>query len=161
MSKKKKQNDPDGVSITHVVIGIMIVIAVMGWGAMASSYVEAHTVFSFDESSRPPRMTRISAIGILISALIQFVVTAVQQLPNLFSVIGWHLGNRTWLPSTIIALEGAALFFGFGLKSMEGHLDDPYARHRAKRKSEKGNTQSSGQRDSPQRKRKKKRRPGS
>ncbi|QDT34596.1 hypothetical protein [Thalassoglobus polymorphus] len=160
MSKKKKQNDSDGVSITQVVIGIMIVIAVMGWGAMASSYVGAHSVVSFDETSRP-RMTRISAIGILIRALIEFVIIAVQQLPNLFSVIGWHLGNRIWLPSTIIALEGAALFFGFGLKSMEGHLDDPYARHRAKRKSGNENTQSSSRRDSSQRKRKKKRRPGS
>ena len=66
-------------------------------------------------------------------SLVVFANTAIDQIPNMFSVIGWHLQNRIWLPLATLLFAGCAIFFGFGLKMMEGVADDPYQKHRAKR----------------------------
>lgn len=129
----KRQQAEEGKSIKSVVIGLVIVILIAGWGCMASSYEAAQTALLDDiEEVEAPR-GRVSGMIMLIRALIIFADTAISQIPNVFSVIGWHLQNRIWLPIVILMLAGCAVLFGFGLKMMEGVADDPYKKHRANR----------------------------
>ena len=59
---------------------------------------------------------------------VEFLVNALEQLPNMPAVIGWHFSNRIWLPILILILEVGALFGGLKMKSLEKELSRP--RHR-------------------------------
>lgn len=58
--------------------------------------------------------------------MLTFVVVAVEQLPNMPAVIGWHLSNRIWLPILFIILKVAAFFGCLKMKSLEKKLNKPY-----------------------------------
>jgi len=160
MAKKRSQSQNNneaepsrGLSITNVVIGMVVVIALFGWGSLACSYDAAHAEFVVDETmQRAPR--RGAAIRLLILSVAKFVGTSITRIPDCFSVIGWHLQNRIWLPILILSLMGVAVLSGFGLKAMEGVADDPYKKLRDQR----GN-QMTGPPAKPKKKRKRKRLP--
>lgn len=130
-------------SITWIVTAVMIVVAVFGWGFLAGSYAGAHTETQFSEGriGAPAgpndqeihlarRPGRGSVIAVAVAAAITFTFTAVQQLPNFFSVMLWHLSNRIWLPGIIVGLEVLVFIGGFFLKSLERQLAQPYRKRR-------------------------------
>lgn len=159
MAKKRRkpqegeQDSSRGVTITRVVIGMVGVIALFGWGALACSYDAAHSELVVDETMQTtPR--RGAALRLLILAVVKVVVTSIDRIPDCFSVIGWHLQHRIWLPIAILGFMGVAVLSGFGLKAMEGVADDPYKKLRDKR-----DTQLTGPPAEKKKKRKRTRRP--
>lgn len=137
--RKKKQADQQvgEKSIQSVVMGLVAVILIAGWGCMASSYDAQHADSLSEHQEEGVPSSQVGAIFSLTRALVIFADTALTQIPNFFSVIGWHLQHRIWLPIAIGLLTGCAVLFGFGLKMMEGIADDPYAKARAKREKQK------------------------
>lgn len=134
MSKKKEATkDKNDKSVTSVVIGLIIVILITGWGCMATSYEAAQAASLSEAQENGDIPTRAGALFSLMRSLVVFANTAIDQIPNMFGVIGWHLQNRIWLPIATLLIAGGAIFFGFGLKMMEGVAEDPYQKHRAKR----------------------------
>ena len=126
---RKKQKDEK--SITWVVAGVMIVIAVVGWGCMASSYASTQSSAAISDQPEtldlPPRIPRKGAALVLAAVgILTFLYTAIEQLPNFPWVIGWHLSERIALPLGILVLEGLALLAGLFLKSLEKKLAQPY-----------------------------------
>ena len=112
-------------SITWIVTAVMVVIALFGWGFLAGSYAGATSPAEItDVDIRVPRRPSVVAVGI--AAGIKFVVTSFEQLPNLPSVISWHLSNRLWLPAAIIILEILTFLGGISLKAVENKLSQPY-----------------------------------
>ena len=114
----------------------MLLIKWFRMGRLAGSYSGANdpkTIVgrmndSSDDDFRIRR--RPSVIGVAIAAAYLFVTTSLEQLPNFPTVISWHFSNRLWLPMLIVVLEVLALAGGFGLKSLEKHLAQPYKRRR-------------------------------
>ena len=101
----------DGKSITWIVTASVILVAYLGWGFMAGSYAgSSGGAIHFGPSSR-------------ISAVYSFVITSITQLPSFFSVIGWHLSNRIWLPLLFVILEVAVIAGGVGLNRLEQSLE--------------------------------------
>lgn len=141
MAPKRRQSQDDqtdtnrGLSIINVVIGMVIVIALFGWGSLACSYDTAHSELVVDETMQTtPR--RGAAVRLLILSVIKFVSTSIARIPDCFAVIGWHFQHRIWLPLVILGFMGTAVLCGFGLKAMEGVADDPYKKLRNQRDSQ-------------------------
>lgn len=130
---KKRQASTGEKSVSSVVIGIVLVIAVLGWGCLATAFDGARPLA---DSTASGSLRGGRGLGFLIRGLIVVGVTSVKQLPNFFAVISWNLRHRIWLVLGIIVLEACAILFGVGLKMMEGHVSDPYKKLRAKRKSQ-------------------------
>ena len=118
-------------SITWIVVAAAIFVLFMGWGFLAGSYTGAHaksiTDMSDDEledlKSRHRRMASRSAI-------VSFLATSVEQLPNMPAVISWHFSNRIWLPSLIALALVGVVGGGFVLKTVEQNLNQPRNRRR-------------------------------
>jgi len=145
MAKRKKADDDQeqGRSVKWMVGALMITIAFIGWGAMASAY-EAHMqpLLDVDGPDGPliaPRFGRGRG-GVLIVMfaimVLDFIINAFVQLPNLFSVISWNFQSNIGVPIGIAVCEVGALAVGLFVKSMEGHADDPYKKLRDNRKAE-------------------------
>lgn len=97
----------------------MVAIAVFGWGFLAASYDGAHAPPLNERDPQEIRFRRARS---------HFIANAVEQLPNLPTVITWHLSNRIWLPLLLLGLEVAAVAGGFVLKRVEKELDQPTRR---------------------------------
>lgn len=132
------------LSIPQVVLGMVLVIGLFGWGCLATSYQEATAApLSPEEQKMPSRRAMRRTI---VQAAVKFVVTGVQQLPNLPQVMLWHLQNRLWLPLAILGTQVGAVGCGFGLKLLEGVADDPYRKLRESKETMEQNQQSSPKR---------------
>lgn len=126
MAKKKKRKDK---SITWIVAGVMIVVAVFGWGCLASAYAGAHApVVDDDDEVGMPRMRvgRGAAIVMAFVAILTFLYHSISEIPNLPWVIGWSLSNRFGLVLGILLVELLVIGGGLGLKSLEKKLAEPY-----------------------------------
>lgn len=118
-------------SVNWVIATVMIAIAVIGWGFLASSYSGTHasplSELSEDEVAEfnhaRSHVRRTARQGEM-----EFLFVALEQLPNMPAVISWHFSNRIWLPILILVLEAGALFGGLKMKSLEKELSTP--RHR-------------------------------
>lgn len=117
-------------SLTWIIVMIMICIALFGWGFLAGSYDGAHAPNLSDGGppgdhegidARTVRNPAAAGIG-------KFIGNAIGQLPNMPTVISWHMSNRIWLPITIIALEGCTLLGAIVLKRVEKSLETPRRR---------------------------------
>ena len=119
--------DESEKSITWVVVALMIAVAVLGWGFLAGSYVAAHAP-SLTENSPDeiPQSNRPRPRNLKRQVQVQFIWNALEQLPNLPSVIAWHFSNRIWLPIVILVLEGLVVAGSFKMKSLEKQLAKPY-----------------------------------
>lgn len=120
-------------SISWIVAVSMVVVAIVGWGVLASSHVGAHAPLLSDgtfETSGEIVVPRRPGLALAIAGLIAFLWTALVQLPNFVSVISYHLTNRVWLPIAIIAVEVLVFCSGFGLKLLEKQLEQPYRTRR-------------------------------
>lgn len=101
----------DGKSITWIVTASVILVAYLGWGFMAGSYAgSSGGAVNFGPSLR-------------MSAVYSFVITSITQLPSFFSVIGWHLSHRIWIPILFVILEVAVIAGGVGLNRVEQSLE--------------------------------------
>jgi len=125
----------DEKSLTWVVVRVMSGIAVFGWGFLAGSYDGTHysklsemsaaELEDVDTRSRRSWRGRRDFVG---EAVYIFVGNAIQQLPNLPTVISWHITNRIWLPITIVVLEVGALLGASSMKKLESALKKPKRR---------------------------------
>ena len=118
-------------SITWIVIAAAIFVLVLGWGFLAGSYTGAHAPaideMSDDELQDLKSRHRRQAGR---SAIVTFVATSIEQLPNMPSVISWHFSNRIWLPVLIALALGSVVGGGFVLKKVEQNLNQPRGRRR-------------------------------
>jgi uncharacterized membrane protein YhdT len=118
-------SEQDGKSLRWIVTASLVLIVVIGWGSLASSYAGAveGTLPTVGSSGR--MTVRGRGVAMLISATITFLWNAVAQLPNFFSVISWHCSNRVWLPILFIVLGLAVVAGAWGLKKLEDNLSKP------------------------------------
>jgi len=118
-------------SVTLVIVTLMLTIAVIGWGFLAGSYSGA-TASSLSELSEEEiaefNHSRSNVRRTANRGEIEFVFVAIEQLPNIPAVIGWHFSNRIWVPILILVLEAGALFGGLKMKSLEKQLSTPHRR---------------------------------
>lgn len=116
-------------SLTWIVVMLMACIALFGWGFLAGSYDGAHSPNMSEMDPKDHKdvdvrmMRRPDRVGIA-----KFIGNAIAQLPNMPTVISWHMSNRIWLPITIIALEVGALLGAILLKRVEKALEAPRRR---------------------------------
>lgn len=111
----------DEKSIRWIVTVSMIFMAYLAWGFLAGSYA------GHSGGAVTPVVVgrRTSRIFMIIMGIYSFVATSLQQLPNIFSVISWHLQNRIWLPILFIVLECGIFAGGYGLHKLEQNLNGP------------------------------------
>lgn len=132
-------------SIRWMVGSLVLLVAFFGWGFLAGSYADAHAVVSDDSDAAKEVLHlrrgtgALSAVVMLFSSVIVFLVNAITQLPNLPWVIGWHFTHRVWLPLLIIMLEAAVISGGYGLQRLEENLAQPPGK--AKKRRRKGRRQ--------------------
>ena len=116
--------EESGNSITVIVLLVMVVIAGFGWGFLAGSYTGAHAPAyserSPDELGEPPEHFSKR------NSQRRFFANAIEQLPNMPTVIWWNFSHRLWLPLLIGGLEVAAVIGGLVLKKVEKNLSQPY-----------------------------------
>ena len=118
-------------SVTWVIGTLMLAIAVIGWGFLAGSYSGAHAASLSELSEEEIAEFNHNRSNVRRTARrgeIEFVFVALEQLPNMPAVIGWHFSNRIWLPILILVLESGALFGGLKMKSLEKELSIPRRR---------------------------------
>lgn len=115
-----------------VVVAVMVVIALFGWGFMAGMYTAAHIKKMSEMSAEElEEFADTSVIDTVKNEdKIRFLLNALDQLPNAPTVIAWNFANHIWLPLTILLLELLAIFGGRKLKSLEKQLAKPYKRRR-------------------------------
>lgn len=107
-------------SIRWIVTMAMILMAYLAWGFLAGSYAG-----SAGGAVAPVVGRRTSGFIMLILGVYSFIATSIQQLPNFFSVLLWHLQNRIWLPILFIVLECGIVAGGYGLQKLEENLNGP------------------------------------
>ncbi len=112
-------------SVNWVIAMVMIVIAVVGWGFMASGYAH-HAGWRSSETD----LLRRASSATNKAAIAQFLLIAVTQIPNVVEVIGFNVTNRIWLPAGIIGVELLALLGGHGMKQVEKSLNEPPSRRK-------------------------------
>ena len=118
-------------SVTWVIVTLMLAIAVIGWGFLAGSYSGAHAASLSELSEEEIAEFNHNRSNVRRTARrgeIEFVFVALEQLPIMPAVIGWHFSNRIWLPILILVLESGALFGGLKMKSLEKALSKPRRR---------------------------------
>ena len=113
-------------SITWIVVAAALLVVFMGWGFLAGSYVGAHapSIVDMDESELHDLKVRHRHQASR-SSIITFVMTSIEQLPNLPAVISWHLSNRLWLPILIVLALAGVIGGGFVLKKVDQNLNRP------------------------------------
>ncbi len=121
-------------SLTWLVGASLVLLLVVGWGCLASSYAGATEGTEFAVTPSGRMTARGRGIGMLIAATITFLLNAIQQLPNFFNVISWHVSNRVWLPILFIVLAIAIVVGAIGLKKLEQNLEKPKYGSRTRRK---------------------------
>jgi hypothetical protein len=115
------------MSIKAVVIAVMVLIAVLGWGFLAGSYDGAHSgKFSEGTSGDDSRLS--SHVN---SDKARFFVNAIEQLPRFGTVISWNFYHRIWLPAIVVALEVLTLLGGLYMKRVERELSQDRRRFRS------------------------------
>lgn len=135
VNKSNKKTDKEGgsqFSITTVTIGVVIVIAIFGWGAMASAYAQSGH-FTLDDGGVGEVSAAAGGIWFMIGGLVWFFWNIFAQIPNFVDVLKYSLNNQLSLLFGIALLEILAIAGGFGLKFAEGHLEDPYRKQRESR----------------------------
>ncbi len=116
-------------SLGWVVGGLAVVVALFGWGFLAGSYVGAHaTPMSEMSSEELKELNTLTPLRAKRASMSTFVTNAVEQLPNIGSVIGWHFTNRIWLPILILVAELGVLGGGIIMKKVESNLAQPTRR---------------------------------
>lgn len=134
IKKKKKKKKRSDLSIGWVVMLAMIVVAVIGWGCMASHYV--HVVENYDptelDTSPGPRRLKARAAAALITGFVAFIANIFTQLPNLFAVIGQNLRHNQGLMIGLVVVEALIFLGGMWMTKLEADLKKPskYGRER-------------------------------
>lgn len=122
----------EGKSVVWIVVAAALFVVVVGWGFLAGSYTGTQAASISERSEEEledlnTRNVRRASRG----AITEFLVNSIEQLPNLPTVISWHLANRIWLPILILLAFGGVLGGGVVLKRIEQNLNQP--RHKRKR----------------------------
>lgn len=112
-------------SVNWVIAMVMIVIAVVGWGFMASGYAH-HAGWRSSETD----LLRRASGATNKAGVIQFLLIAAWQIPNAVDVVKFNVTNRVWLPAGIIGVELLALLGGYGMKQVEKSLNEPPSRRK-------------------------------
>lgn len=118
--------DNGDMSLRWVVIGLLLLVAAVGWGFMAAGY--AHAKEGWRSGGVQGASELESVRQAKRSSLRDFVGNAFRQLGNLPAVISHNFSERIWLPITILVIEGLVLFGGWKMKGLEQELSSP--RHR-------------------------------
>ena len=135
MSNRKKKSDQkseSGFSITTITIGVVVIIAVFGWGAMATAYAQSGGK-TLDEGIAALGPASGRGLLFLITAFVWFFWNLFVQIPNALDVISYCFRSQPSIPIGILVIEILAITGGFGLKFAEGHLEDPYRKARESR----------------------------
>jgi hypothetical protein len=115
--KKSIMNDEKGfASFKVIMILIMIVIALAGWGFAANLYEQANIVEGRFRGG-------VASAGF--SAIVAFTINAVVAIPFAVRIVSVTLKERIWLPIGVIALEIGALIFWAWAKKFEEELYGP------------------------------------
>lgn len=116
-------------SLGWVVGALAGLVALFGWGFLAGSYAGAHATPMSEMSSEELQELNTRTPGRAGRAsMTRFVSNAIEQLPNMGSVIGWHFTNRIWLPILILVAELSVLGGGIIMKKVERNLSQPTRR---------------------------------
>jgi|SRR6185369_4998956 len=118
------------LSITHVVLLAMLIVAVLTWGFCATEYAQSVDEFY---NVNPLRRTLhiqgdgrfrygLSRWGLTIDALRVFAVNSITQIPRAPQVVSYTFQNRLWVVITFAVLETLVLGGGLVLKSVERNL---------------------------------------
>lgn len=119
-------------SLGWVVGALAVVVALFGWGFLAGSYAGAHaTPMSEMSQEELGELKSRGPVRAIRASKTAFISNAIEQLPNMVSVIGWHFTNRVWLPIVILLAELGVLGGGIVMKKVESNLSQP-ARRRSR-----------------------------
>lgn len=141
-------SEPEGKSITWVIVMTMLVVAWVGWSSLATAYVRSiegpTTLAAEDLDDEIPRFSRRRAttrgLAAITAAFMEWVINGFTQIPNLVSVIRFGLTERMWLVGMFGGIEIAVLFLGLKMKALEASFadspdyDGPPRRRRKKRR---------------------------
>ena len=88
---------------------VALVVTYFGWAFLANSYA----------------ISNYSQLPVDEDPMGRFIVISIAQLPNVSSVIKWHLQNRLWLLILIVLAEVAVVGGYFVFKKVEAVLSEP------------------------------------
>jgi hypothetical protein len=111
------------IPIIAVTAGVMLVVALFGWGFAAAGY--AHHAEGWREEAPDLESSGGTFRGKRKAAFADFVMNGVSQLPNFPAVVSYTFAEKMWLAVVIGVLEILALAGGFGLKLVESNLSQP------------------------------------
>lgn len=116
-------------SLGWVVGALAVVVALFGWGFLAGSYAGSQaTPMSEMSSEELKELNTRTPLRAKRASMAMFVTNAIEQLPNMGSVISWHFTNRIWLPILILVAELGVLGGGIIMKKVESSLAQPARR---------------------------------
>ncbi|GAB5439726.1 MAG: hypothetical protein Fues2KO_00750 [Fuerstiella sp.] len=116
----------EGKSISWIVGASLALVAYLGWGVMAGAWagLEVEAIDMAAGTGRV-RTARGFTFALMFSAVANFVIISVTELPDFSSVMAWHFTERIWVPILIFLLMGAVLGGGIALMRLEKTLAGP------------------------------------
>jgi hypothetical protein len=124
--------EKDGLSVTAMVIGVMILIAWFCWAMAASSYFGS----LFDVAAPEPGSGRFGGrsrgLALIIGTVISFLLNSL-RIDHAPAIISHVFADERWILITFLALMGAAVLFGLWVRKLEAQLAGPQRKPRRKR----------------------------
>jgi len=126
----------EGLSVTAMVVGVMILITYGCWAIAASAYFGS----MFEVAPPEPGMGRFGGrsrgLALLIGTVISFVLNSL-RINHAPAIIRNTFSSERWILLTFVILMGATALFGVWVKRLEAQLDGPKRRSRRKGKGRK------------------------
>jgi predicted ABC-type sugar transport system permease subunit len=124
-SARRSMSRSEGLSVRTVTIGVMLVIALFGWGFAATAY--AHSLEQWDPTvARTGSNLPVSAGGagliMMLHAVLDLCKNSIVQIPSVFQVLRFTFSEWIALPISIAIVEGLAAAAGFKLASVEREM---------------------------------------
>jgi phosphotransferase system glucose/maltose/N-acetylglucosamine-specific IIC component len=116
--------EKDGLSVTAMVIGVMLLITWFCWALGASSYFGSLFEIAPPEAGSGRIGGRSRGLALLIGTVISFLLNSL-RLNHAPDIISYVFANERWIIVTFLALMGTAVLFGLWVKKLEAELAGP------------------------------------
>lgn len=113
------------LSVKQTVGCLFVAASFFAWGVLAASYVGGTSPGSMGAGTG-------TGFGDKYAGVIMFIIVAVVEIPELFTVISWHAAHRLWLLIAMAAMPVGVIALGFGMQRLERQLEGPPKRRRKK-----------------------------